>query len=558
MRSDQIKKGPDRAPARAMLRATGLDDEGIYRPMIAVVNTWSDITPCNIHLRDLAEPLKEGIRAAGGTPVEFGSIVVTDGISMGSEGMRCSLMSRELVADSVELVTRGHCLDGVVVLVGCDKTIPAGAMALARMNIPGLVVYGGSIMPGKHKGIPITIQDVFEAVGARAADKIDDAELHAIESEACPGAGACGGQFTANTMAMALTALGLSPMGVNDIPAVHPDKAEALRDCGRLVMDAVKQDRKPRDLVTADALRNAATVVTATAGSTNAVLHLLAIAREAGVAFDIDEFDAISRNTPIIGDLKPAGRFMAPDLFEAGGTPLVIDRLKNAGLVSDSPTITGRSLFEECADIREADGQQVVTGFDHPLKPRGGFGILYGNLAPQGCVAKLAGHGEFKFSGPAHVFESEDDCFRAVQSRQIRAGDVIVIRNEGPRGGPGMREMLAVTAALVGQGLDTSVALMTDGRFSGATYGFMVGHVAPEAARGGPIGLLRDGDTITIDVDARRVDTDADLDSRRAAWQPRPHAYSSGALAKYAYLVSSASEGAVTSFPDLDGQGATP
>ena len=558
MKSDQIKKGPDRAPARAMLRATGLDDEQISRPMIAVVNTWSDVTPCNIHLRDLAGPLKEGIRAAGGTPVEFGSIVVTDGISMGSEGMRCSLMSRELVADSVELVTRGHCLDGVVVLVGCDKTIPAAAMALARMNVPGLVVYGGSIMPGRHKGVPITIQDVFEAVGARAAGKIDDAELHAIESEACPGAGACGGQFTANTMAMALTALGLSPMGVNDIPAVHPDKAQALRDCGRLVMDAVARDRKPRDLVTVDALRNAATVVTATAGSTNAVLHLLAIAREAGVAFDIDEFDTISRNTPIIGDLKPAGRFMAPDLFEAGGTPLVIDRLRNAGRVTDSPTITGRSLFEECADVREAAGQAVVRGFERPLKPRGGFGILYGNLAPEGCVAKLAGHGEFKFSGPARVFESEEDCFRAVQNRRIRAGDVIVIRNEGPRGGPGMREMLAVTAALVGQGLDTSVALMTDGRFSGATYGFMVGHVAPEAARGGPIGLLREGDIVTIDVDARRVDTDADLESRRSGWQPRPHAYASGALAKYAFLVSSASEGAVTSFPDLDGQGINP
>jgi dihydroxy-acid dehydratase len=554
MKSDQIKKGPDRAPARAMLRATGLDDEEIYRPMIAVVNTWSDVTPCNMHLRDLAEPLKEGIRAAGGTPLEFGSIVVTDGISMGSEGMRCSLMSRELVADSVELVTRGHCLDGVVVLVGCDKTIPAGAMALARMNIPGIVVYGGSIMPGEHNGIPITIQDVFEAVGARAADKIDDAELHAIESEACPGAGACGGQFTANTMAMALTALGLSPMGVNDIPAVHPDKAGALRDCGLLVMEAVAQDRKPRDLLTVDALRNAATVVTATAGSTNAVLHLLAIAREAGVAFDIDEFDAISRNTPIIGDLKPAGRFMAPDLFQAGGTPLVVDRLKTAGLLTDSPTVTGRSLFEESATAHETPGQQVVTAFDRPLKPRGGFGILYGNLAPEGCVAKLAGHGEFKFSGPARVFESEDDCFRAVQNRRIQAGDVIVIRNEGPRGGPGMREMLAVTAALVGQGLDNSVALMTDGRFSVATYGFMVGHVAPEAARGGPIGLLRDGDIITIDVDARRLDTDADLSSRRSDWRPRPHSYASGALAKYAFLVSSASEGAVTSFPDLDGQ----
>ena len=554
MKSDQIKKGPDRAPARAMLRATGLTDEQIYRPMIAVVNTWSDVTPCNIHLRDLAEPLKEGIRAAGGTPVEFGSIVVTDGISMGSEGMRCSLMSRELVADSVELVTRGHCLDGVVVLVGCDKTIPAAAMALARLNLPGLVVYGGSIMPGHHKGIPITIQDVFEAVGAHAADKIDDAELLEIESEACPGAGACGGQFTANTMAMALTALGLSPMGVNDIPAVHPSKAEALRECGTLVMDAVRQERKPRDLVTATALRNAATVVTATAGSTNAVLHLLAIAREAGVAFDIDEFDEISRNTPIIGDLKPAGRFMAPDLFEAGGTPLVVERLRAAGLLSDSPTVTGRSLFEETAGATGRDDQQVVVDIENPIKPRGGFGILYGNLAPEGCVAKLAGHGEFKFTGPARVFESEEDCFRAVQSREIRGGEVLVIRNEGPRGGPGMREMLAVTAALVGQGLDTSVALMTDGRFSGATYGFMVGHVAPEAARGGPIGLLRDGDSITIDVDARRVDTDADLESRRSDWRPRPHAYASGALAKYAHLVSSASEGAVTSFPTLDGQ----
>jgi dihydroxy-acid dehydratase len=552
MKSDQIKKGPDRAPARAMLRATGLDDAQIARPMIAVVNTWSDVTPCNIHLRDLAVPLKEGIREAGGTPVEFGAIVVTDGISMGSEGMRCSLMSRELVADSVELATRGHCLDGVVVLVGCDKTIPAAAMALTRMNVPGLVVYGGSIMPGRHKGIPITIQDVFEAVGAHAAGTIDDAELHEIESEACPGAGACGGQFTANTMAMALTGLGLSPMGVNDIPAVHPDKHEAMRRCGHLVMEALRAERRPRDLVTAEALRNAATLVTATAGSTNAVLHLLAIAREAGVRFDIDEFDAISRNTPIIGDLKPAGRFMAPDLFEAGGTPLVVDRLKQADLLTDAPTVTGRSLFEEAAQAQETTGQQVVVDVATPLKPRGGFGILYGNLAPEGCVAKLAGHGEFSFSGPARVFESEEDCFHAVQNREIRGGEVIVIRNEGPRGGPGMREMLAVTAALVGQGLDKSVALMTDGRFSGATYGFMVGHVAPEAARGGPIALLRDGDTITIDVDARRVDTDADLEARRDAWRPRPQAYASGALAKYAHLVSSASEGAVTSFPDLN------
>jgi dihydroxy-acid dehydratase len=533
-----------------MLRATGMDDKQIYQPMIAVVNTWSDVTPCNIHLRDLAEPLKEGIRAAGGTPVEFGSIVVTDGIAMGSEGMKCSLISRELVTDSIELATRGHCLDGVVALVGCDKTIPAGAMALARMNVPGLVVYGGSIMPGEHQGVAITIQDVFEAVGAHATGKIDDDELREIEKGACPGAGACGGQFTANTMAMALTVLGVSPMGVNDIPAIHPGKAEAMYNCGRLAVEAVKNKLLPRTLVTAESLRNAATVVTATAGSTNAVLHLLAIAREAGVNFDIDEFDEISRSTPVIGDLKPAGRFMAPDMFAAGGTPLLIDRLRKAGLVSDTATITGNSLFEECADPWETEGQQVVVDFDRPIKSRGGFGILYGNLAPEGCVAKLAGQGEFKFTGPARVFESEEASFAAVQNREIKPGDVIVIRNEGPRGGPGMREMLAVTAALVGQGLDDTVALMTDGRFSGATYGFMVGHVAPEAARAGPISLLRDGDLITIDVNARRIDTDADLESRRPDWQPRTPAYTSGALAKYAHMVSSASQGAVTSFPN--------
>ncbi len=557
MRSDQIKKGADRAAARAMLRATGLTDAEIDQPMIAIVNTWSEVTPCNEHLRLLAEPLKEGIRAAGGTPIEFGSIVVSDGISMGSEGMKCSLMSRELVADSIELVTRGHCLDGVIALVGCDKTIPAGAMALARLDVPGMVIYGGSIMPGSHRGIPITIQDVFEAVGAHAAGRIDDAELTEIEKEACPGAGACGGQFTANTMAMALSTLGLSPMGVNDIPAVHPDKLEAMRACGKRAVELVAEGHSPRSLVTHESLRNAATVVTATAGSTNAVLHLLAIAREAGVEFDIDEFDEISRQTPIIGDLKPAGRFMAPDLFTAGGTPLVIDRLKNAGLITDTPTVSGRSLFEECNSVTETHGQQVVTQFDQPLKPRGGFGILYGNLAPEGCVAKLAGHGNFSFTGPARVFEGEQDAFAAVQGRKINAGDVIVIRNEGPSGGPGMREMLAVTAALVGQGLDTSVALMTDGRFSGATYGFMVGHVAPEAAHGGPIGLLREGDIITIDVDRRVVETDADLESRRGDWQPRPHQYTSGALAKYAHLVSSASKGAVTSFPQFFGSADT-
>jgi len=551
MRSDQIKKGPDRAPARAMLRATGMGDKEIYQPMIAVVNTWSDITPCNIHLRDLAGHVKEGIRAAGGTPVEFGSIVVTDGISMGSEGMKCSLMSREMVADSIELVTRGHCLDGVVALVGCDKTIPAGAMALARLDIPGMVIYGGSIMPGEHKGIPITIQDVFEAVGAYAAGKIDEAELAEVEKDACPGAGACGGQFTANTMALALTTLGVSPMGVNDIPALHPDKAKAVFACGQRVVEQVREGLSARDMISIDSLRNAATVTTATTGSTNSELHLLVIAREAGIEFDIDEFDEISRRTPIIGNLKPTGRFMAPDMFEAGGTPLVIDRLKKAGLVNDTPTVTGKSLFEECAQLNERPGQEVILDFDQALAARGGFGILYGNLAPEGCVAKLAGHGEFSFSGPARVFENEEDSFAAVQNREIKSGDVIVIRNEGPAGGPGMREMLAVTAALAGQGLDDSVALMTDGRFSGASFGFVVGHVAPEAACGGPIGLLRDGDMITIDVDRRRLETDADLESRRSQWQPRKPAYVSGALAKYAYLVSSASEGAVTSFPDL-------
>ena len=552
MRSDQMKKGPDRAPARSYLRATGLDDRQIEQPLIAVVNTWSDVTPCNMHLRDLAGPLKDGIREAGGTPVEFGSIVVTDGIAMGTEGMKCSLMSREVVADSIELATRGHSLDGVVVLVGCDKTIPAAAMALARLDLPGMAIYGGSIMPGRHKGIPITIQDVFQAVGAHAAGTIDDAELREIEAEACPGAGACGGQFTANTMALALTTMGLSPMGVNDIPAVHPDKARAVFDCGQRVVQQVREGQSARRMVSVESLRNAATVTSATAGSTNAVLHLLAIAREAGVAFDIDEFDAISRKTPIIGDLKPAGRFMAPDMFEAGGTPLVIDRLKQAGLVSDTETVTGKSLFEESEQVREKPGQEVIVDFDRPLESRGGFGILYGNLAPEGCVAKLAGHGEFSFTGTARVFECEEDAFDAVQQRRIVAGDVIVIRNEGPAGGPGMREMLAVTAALAGQGLDDKVALMTDGRFSGASFGFVVGHIAPEAARGGPVGLLREGDTVTIDVDRRVLETDADLEARRGEYRPRKTAYTSGALARYAHTVSSASEGAVTAFPDLN------
>ena len=551
--SEEIKQGPSRAPARAMLRATGLSDAQLAQPMIAVVNTWSDVTPCNMHLRRLAEPLKEGIRAAGATPFEFGSIVVTDGISMGSEGMKCSLMSREHVADSIELVTRGHCLDGVVALVGCDKTIPAAAMAIARLNVPGMVIYGGSIMAGKHKGIDITIQDVFEAVGAHAAGKMDDQELAEIESSACPGAGACGGQFTANTMALAMTAMGLSPMGVNDIPAEHPDKEAAVRACGAMLVDLVRGKVNSGQILSREALLNAATVATATAGSTNAVLHILAIAREAGIEFEIDEFDAISRRTPIIADLKPAGRFMAPHMFEAGGTPLLVNRLREAGLLHDIDTVSGERLFAACESRDESPGQEVIVGIDQPLKPRGGFGVLYGNLAPEGCVAKLAGSGGFSFTGPARVFECEEEAFRAVEERKIVAGDVVVIRNEGPSGGPGMREMLGVTAALAGEGLGGEVALITDGRFSGATHGFMVGHIAPEAARGGPISLLRDGDLVTIDVENRRLDADVDFSTRSPA-PARPTAYESGALAKYAHLVSSASQGAVTSFPFSDTQ----
>jgi len=554
MESDKIKQGDEHAPARAMLRATGLDDKAIARPLVAVVNTWSEVTPCNLHLRELAGPLKEGIRSAGGTPIEFNTIMVTDGIAMGSEGMHASLMSRETIADSIELAVRGHCLDAVVVLVGCDKTIPAAAMALARLDRPGLVLYGGSIMPGKVADpddgeIAITIQDVFEAVGAHAAGRIDDARLGEIEKAACPGAGACGGQFTANTMAMALTGLGLSPMGANDVPAVHPKKSETARNAGELVMDMYARGQSARALITTESVRNAATLVTATAGSTNAVLHLLAIAREAGCEFELDEFDAIARRTPIITDLKPGGRFMAPDLFAAGGTALVARHLFEAGLLADTATCTGRSLHEATRDATEAAGQQVVRTCTDPIKPRGGFGILYGNLAPEGCVIKLAGHGRLHFAGPARVFDGEQAAFQAVQHGRIQAGDVVVIRNEGPKGGPGMREMLAVTAALVGQGLSDEIALVTDGRFSGATYGFMIGHVCPEAADGGPLALIDDGDTVTIDVDNRTLSTDADLSARRAGWQPPPPAATQGVYARYIHQVSSASTGAVTGFP---------
>ncbi|GGB84863.1 dihydroxy-acid dehydratase [Glycocaulis alkaliphilus] len=523
------------------------------KPMIAIVNTWTSVTPCNMHLNRLADYAREGIIAAGGTPVDFNTIVVTDGIAMGTEGMRASLMSRECVADSAELAVRGHCLDAVLFLAGCDKTIPAAAMAAARLDLPSVVLYGGSIMPGKLHGKAVTIQDVFEAVGACAAGKISEDELGEVERQACPGAGACGGQFTANTMALALTVLGLSPMGLNDIPATDPRKPDAARRAGELVVEAFREGRNARQFVTPQSLKNAAAAVSATAGSTNAVLHLVAVAREAGLgpdAFGIDDFDAISRQTPVIADLKPGGRYMAPDMARAGGTALLARRLMEAGKITDAPTITGDSLFGLAAHAQEAEGQDVILTADKPLKARGGFGILYGDLAPKGCVAKLAGHDRLAFEGPARVFDSEDACFAAVQSGRIAKGDVVVIRYEGPAGGPGMREMLAVTAALQGAGLGDDVALITDGRFSGATYGFMVGHVAPEAAHGGPIAFLRDGDRIRIDVEAQRIDVDADLEARAAeGFTPPAPRYPSGAYAKYAALVSSASDGAVTSFP---------
>jgi dihydroxy-acid dehydratase len=546
MKSDGMKSGPSRAPARAYLRATGLDDDAIAKPLVAVVNTWSDVTPCNIHLRDLAGPVRQGISDAGGTPIEFNTIVVTDGIVMGTSGMRASLISRETITDSIELAVGGHMLDAMVVLVGCDKTIPAAAMAAARLNIPTVVLYGGSIMKGRYRGRDISVQDVFEAVGAHAAGRIDDTELEAMEKAACPGAGACGGQFTANTMAMSLTMLGLSPMGANDVPAVHPGKRDTAYAAGRQVMAALAAGLTPDRIISTESLRNAATAVCATAGSTNAVLHLLAIAEEAGVPFEIDEFDAISRRTPVIADLKPGGRYLACDMFEAGGTPVLVRRLAAAGLLAETTTVTGKGLLAEAESANETPGQDVIRPMDDPIKPRGGFGVLYGSLAPEGCVVKLAGHGELYFEGPARVFDSEEDTFAAVQGGEIKPGDVIVIRYEGPRGGPGMREMLAVTAAIAGRGLSDSVALITDGRFSGATHGFMVGHVAPEADVGGPIALVRDGDRISIDVDAQDISVHADLESRRAGFAPRSRGPLSGAYAKYEQLVGSASRGAVT------------
>lgn len=546
MYSDGIKKGPNRAPARAMFKATGLTDADLEKPLVAIANTWTEVGPCNFHLRELAEKVKEGVRKAGGTPLEFNTIVVSDGISMGTEAMKASLVSREVIADSIELCVRGHMFDAVVALSACDKTIPATLMALVRLNLPSVMLYGGSIMPGQYEGHDVTIQDVFEAVGACAAGRMTQEQLKQMENGACPGAGACGGQFTANTMSTAATFLGMSPMSANDVPAKDPRKSAVAERCGTLVMELLKKDVRPSSIVTRRALENAIASVVATGGSTNAVLHLLAIAREAGVELELEDFDRISAKTPIIADLKPGGRFTAPDMETAGGQRLLAKRLQDAGLIVDAPTVTGRTLFEEAAEAVETEGQQVLTSVEKPLKAMGGIGILRGSLAPEGCVVKLSGHNRTNFVGPARVFDTEDAAFKAVQTGGIKAGDVVVIRYVGPKGAPGMPEMLGVTGAIVGAGLSDSVSLITDGRFSGATYGFMVGHVSPEAAVGGPIAHIKDGDQIEIDVTKRSIDVHADLSSRAKDWQPREMAYKTGVFAKYAKLVSSASQGAVT------------
>ena len=545
-----LTTGAHRAPARAMLKAVGFTDADLKKPLIGVANTWIEIGPCNYHLRDLAVDVKEGVRSAGGTPMEFNTVSISDGITMGTEGMRASLVSREVIADSIELVARGNGFDGLVVLVGCDKTIPAAAMALARLNIPGVALYGGSIAPGAWNGKNVTIQDVFEAVGAHAAGTLSDADLCRLEDAACPGAGACGGQFTANTMAIALEFLGIAALGSGSVPANDPKKKAVARAAGERVMDLLRRNLRPRDIITRSALENAIASVATTGGSTNAVLHLVAIAHEAGIELSLSDFDRISARTPLLADLKPSGRFVATDLHAAGGSPLVAKRLVEAGAINGkSPTVTGRPLTEEAAAAVETPGQEVVRPVARPLKPTGGLVILRGSLAPEGAVMKISGADRLQQRGAARVFDSEEAAFDAVQHQQINAGDIIVIRYEGPSGGPGMREMLAVTGAIVGAGLGDSVALVTDGRFSGATRGFMVGHIAPEASRGGPIAAVRDGDTIVIDVTNRRLDlevADNVVQERLAQWKtPRPR-YASGVLAKYAKLVSSASTGAVT------------
>jgi len=545
-----ITEGRDRAGARAMFKAIGFTDADLSRPLIGVANTWIETMPCNFHLRRLSAKVKEGIRAAGGTPMEFNTIAISDGETMGTEGMRASLVSRELIADSIELVCRGQMFDAVVCVVGCDKTIPAAAMALARMNLPGMVLYGGTIAAGSFHGKDVTIQDVFEAVGANAAGKITDKELHDLEDVACPGAGACGGQYTANTMSTVMEMIGLSPMGFNSVPAMDAHKDQVSFDCGQIVMNVLKSELRPRDILTREAFENAIASVAATGGSTNSVLHLLAIAREAGVVLEIDDFQGVSERTPLLADLKPSGRFVAADMHRAGGVRLLARRLMNGKhLHPTAKTVTGRTISAESEGAMETPGQEVIAPLEKPLKATGGLVILKGNLAPEGCVAKISGHERLQHRGPARVFESEEDAMTAVTNKKIQAGDVVVIRNEGPKGGPGMREMLGVTAAIVGEGLGSSVALLTDGRFSGATHGLMAGHVSPEAALGGPIAGVRDGDMIRFDVRQRVLEVEVGDDvlrQRMAAWKAPQARYATGVFAKYAALVSSASQGAIT------------
>ena len=552
-RSRYITDGRDQAPARAMYKAIGFTDDDLRKPLIAVANTWIETMPCNFHLRRLSAKVKEGIRAAGGTPMEFNTIAISDGETMGTEGMRASLVSREVIADSIELVCRGQMFDAVVCVVGCDKTIPAAAMALARMDIPGLILYGGTIAPGSYRGKAVTIQDVYEAIGANAAGKISDQELRELEDAACPGAGACGGQYTANTMSTVMEMIGLSPMGFNSVPAMDPSKDQISYDCGKIVLDLLKQGTCPREILTREAFENAIASVAATGGSTNAVLHLLAMAREAEVELQIDDLQTVSERTPILADLKPAGRFVAADMHRAGGVRLLGQRLLRGNLLhGTAKTVTGRSIAEECEHAVESPGQEVIRPLEQPLKKTGGLVILKGNIAPEGCVVKISGHERLQHRGPTRVFESEEAAMAAVTGKKINPGDVVVIRNEGPKGGPGMREMLDVTGALFGQGLGESVALLTDGRFSGATRGLMVGHVSPEAAMGGPIAALRDGDTVRFDVTARLLEvelSDASLRERMQAWKPPQPRYPTGVFAKYAALVSSASQGAVTRPP---------
>jgi dihydroxy-acid dehydratase len=549
-RSRALTEGPERAAARSYLKAIGYDDDALAKPLVAVANTWIETMPCNFHLRALAARVKDGIRACGGTPMELNTIAISDGITMGTAGMRASLVSREVIADSIELVVSAQMFDAVIALSGCDKTIPATVMALARLDLPGVMLYGGSILPGHLHGERVTIGEVFEAVGAHAAGRIDDAELKAIEEAASPGAGACGGQFTANTMAMAFEVLGISPSGLNLVPAVDERKPVVAQEAGRLVMDVLQRGLRPSDYITRHSFENAIAAIACSGGSTNGVLHLLALASEMAIDLDIDDFHEISERTPLLCDLKPGGRYVAPDLFAAGGVPLVLKRLQEAGLLhEDALTVTGQTVGEIAAGATEVEGQQVVRPLAEPLSATGGLAILHGNLAPDGCVVKLAGYTRRLQTGPARVFECEEDAMAAVRANAIKPGDVVVIRNEGPAGGPGMREMLAVTAALVGEGLGEDVALITDGRFSGATRGLMAGHVAPESVRGGPIGLVRDGDVITLDVTARRLDvalSDEQLTERARTYEPPERPFPGVALHKYARLVSSAAEGAIT------------